>query len=82
LPEPFGPTTQVMPGSRRIDVAEAKDLKPRRVRDLRYMRPSSSRLSLTFGAGVNAVQVPTNGPPAPYRESPVYAGNDASWKFR
>lgn len=28
LPEPFGPTTQVIPGSRRSVVAEAKDLKP------------------------------------------------------
>src|SRR6266478_6500262 len=36
LPEPFGPTTQVMPGSRRRVVAEAKDLKPRRVRVFRY----------------------------------------------
>src|SRR5258707_15680243 len=36
LPEPFGPTTQVMPVSRRSDVADAKDLKPRRVRLLRY----------------------------------------------
>src|SRR5690349_21149076 len=32
LPEPLGPTTQVMPGSKRRAVAEAKDLKPRRVR--------------------------------------------------
>src|SRR5579862_1793880 len=32
LPEPFGPTTQVMPGSKRSVVAEAKDLKPRSVR--------------------------------------------------
>src|SRR5437868_1129728 len=32
LPEPLGPTTQVMPGSKRSAVAEAKDLKPRRVR--------------------------------------------------
>src|SRR5215469_14175623 len=39
LPEPFGPTTQVMPGSRRRVVAEANDLKPRSVRDFRYMRP-------------------------------------------
>src|SRR5579859_6649350 len=39
LPDPFGPTTQVMPGSRRSVVAEAKDLKPRRVRDFRYTRP-------------------------------------------
>ena len=36
LPEPFGPTTQVMPGSRRSVVAEANDLKPRRVRLFRY----------------------------------------------
>lgn len=32
LPEPFGPTTQVMPGSKRNVVAEAKDLKPLSVR--------------------------------------------------
>ena len=32
LPEPFGPTTAVMPGSNRSVVAEAKDLKPRSVR--------------------------------------------------
>src|SRR5436309_12216749 len=36
LPEPLGPTTQVIPGSRRSVVAEAKDLKPRRVRVFRY----------------------------------------------
>ncbi|GAA1631252.1 hypothetical protein GCM10009828_068830 [Actinoplanes couchii] len=44
LPEPFGPTTQVMPGSSRNVVAEAKDLKPLTVRllrctDLRVGRP-------------------------------------------
>src|ERR1700744_5053917 len=39
LPEPFGPTTQVIPGSRRSVVAEANDLKPRSVRDFRYTRP-------------------------------------------
>src|ERR1700722_1578361 len=38
LPEPFGPTTQVMPGSRRRVVAEANDLNPRSVRLLRYTR--------------------------------------------
>src|ERR1700710_3343815 len=36
LPEPLGPTTQVIPGSRRRVVADAKDLKPRIVRLLRY----------------------------------------------
>ncbi len=35
LPEPFGPTTAVMPGSKRSVVVEAKDLKPRSVNDLR-----------------------------------------------
>ena len=37
LPEPFGPTTQVIPVSRRSEVADANDLKPRRVRLLRYI---------------------------------------------
>src|ERR1051325_7694566 len=35
LPEPFGPTTQVIPGSSFNVVAEAKDLKPFTVRLLR-----------------------------------------------
>src|ERR1700753_3580212 len=43
LPDPFGPTTQVMPGSRRRVVAEAKDLKPRTVRDFRYTRSPPPR---------------------------------------
>ncbi len=38
LPDPFGPTTQVMPGSKRSVVAEAKDLKPRRVSVFTYTR--------------------------------------------
>src|SRR5687768_15346118 len=42
LPEPLGPTMQVMPGSRRNEVAEAKDLKPFRVRLLTYMPWRSS----------------------------------------
>ena len=32
LPEPLGPTTQVIPGSSRSVVADAKDLKPLTVR--------------------------------------------------
>src|ERR1700733_13805224 len=39
LPDPLGPTTQVMPGSRRSVVADANDLKPRRGRDFRYTCP-------------------------------------------
>ena len=38
LPDPFGPTTQVMPGSNASVVAEANDLNPRRVSDFRCMR--------------------------------------------
>src|SRR5450759_5066564 len=36
LPEPFGPTMQVIPVSSRSEVADANDLKPLRVRLLRY----------------------------------------------
>src|SRR3954451_19503322 len=42
LPEPLGPTTQVMPGSRRSVVADAKDLNPRMVRVLRCTDLNSS----------------------------------------
>src|SRR5215475_7839278 len=42
LPDPFGPTTHVMPGSNRRVVAEAKDLNPRRVRVFRYTCELSS----------------------------------------
>src|SRR5215470_17495049 len=38
LPDPFGPTTQVIPGSNRSEVAAAKDLNPRRVRLFTYTR--------------------------------------------
>src|SRR3954464_9558915 len=38
LPEPLGPTTAVMPGSKRSVVEDAKDLKPRRVRLFKYKR--------------------------------------------
>ena len=43
LPEPLGPTTQVMPGSKRKVVADAKDLNPLRVRLFRCTRENSSR---------------------------------------
>src|ERR1700733_12577888 len=48
LPDPLGPTTQVMPVSRRSVVAEANDLKPRRVRDFRYTRPLLPRNRLAM----------------------------------
>src|SRR3990170_8345440 len=43
LPDPLGPTTHVMPGSKWKVVADAKDLKPLRVRLFRCTRGISSR---------------------------------------
>src|ERR1700749_4319498 len=59
LPEPFGPTTQVMPGSRRRVVAEAKDLKPRRVRLFRYKSapPFAPRTLQARGVIISELQV-------------------------
>ena len=37
LPEPLGPTMAVMPGSMDSTLRSAKDLKPFRTRDFRYM---------------------------------------------
>src|SRR5690606_10795426 len=51
LPEPLGPTMQVMPGSRRMVVAEANDLNPLRVRLLTYTRAGFYR-SATLVVGV------------------------------
>src|SRR5215467_11332930 len=57
LPDPFGPTTQVIPGSNRSDVVEAKDLNPRRVRLFTYTRGlslpvwSRPRPALSWPAG-------------------------------
>src|SRR5580692_7325939 len=45
LPEPLGPTTQVMPGSSLSEVADAKDLKPRKVRLFRYICPPLFRFT-------------------------------------
>src|SRR5947208_14461198 len=50
LPEPFGPTTDVMPGSKRRVVADAKDLKPRSVSDLRCTELLDQRMSARLGA--------------------------------
>ena len=41
LPEPFGPTTTVTPGSISMTVESAKDLKPLRVRDFRNTAKST-----------------------------------------
>src|SRR5436305_13923474 len=56
LPDPFGPTTQVMPGSSRNVVAEANDLKPRNVRVFRYTCPHLPRICRTELPGLPAPQ--------------------------
>src|SRR6478752_2672317 len=65
LPEPFGPTTAVMPGSRRSVVDDANDLNPFMVRDFRctVLGPSRSR---DAGASPVLVTVP--------------AGSDRAWE--
>src|ERR1700761_590812 len=49
LPEPLGPTTAVMPGSKRRVVGEAKDLKPFSVRLLRYTASQTTAQIARFG---------------------------------
>src|SRR5690348_15062980 len=58
LPEPFGPTTAVTPGSKAKVVGCANDLKPLRVRLLRYT-PTSIRFVVApvYGTGMDAVAV-------------------------
>src|SRR4051794_1689436 len=71
LPEPFGPTTQVMPGSSRSVVAEAKDLNPFTVRLLRCtdLRGSGDECCLagypqsTFPAAYAALGAPAGAEP-------------------
>src|SRR5215470_5000213 len=46
LPDPLGPTTQVIPGSKRRVVAEANDLNPRKVRLFRYTACSPHPIAL------------------------------------
>ncbi len=78
LPEPFGPTTHVMPGSKRRVVADAKDLKPFIVKLFRCTRcrpfahrlrcvrsDDATRADLTHvGAGAPAWQDSRPRPPA------------------
>src|SRR3712207_170313 len=64
FPEPLGPTTAVIPGSRRRVVADAKDLKPFRVRLERNRAPSSSPLAgsgRASGRGHRRLRSPLSG---------------------
>src|SRR6476646_244830 len=77
LPEPLGPTMQVMPGSSWSVVDEAKDLKPRRVRLFRYnVAPSSMSTGATTGGTAGAAgadgEVQRR---SPYPGSPRFQGN-------
>src|SRR5258708_9611359 len=65
FPDPFGPTTQVIPRSNRSEVAEANDLNPRRVSAFRYTRRLSS-------SGDHAARRPRR-PLAARRQQPLAA---------
>src|SRR3984885_12493699 len=54
LPDPLGPTTQVIPRSNRSVVAEANDLNPRRVSAFRYTWQLSSSSGRPVRASVRA----------------------------
>src|ERR1700758_3924100 len=67
LPEPFGPTTVVIPGSKRRVVADANDLKPRSVNDLRCTDDEPTALLRRHrdgGAGVGQVKLQIRREPA------------------
>ena len=69
LPEPLGPTTQVIPGSSWSVVEEAKDLNPLRVRLFRYtVLPRKWATAWALTRGKLSVDNPTCGAP-PDRES-------------
>src|SRR6195952_734096 len=65
LPEPLGPTMQVMPGSSCRVVEEAKDLNPLSVRLLRYISlllgPLGVRRAHVSGADADPVREPQRG---------------------
>src|SRR5580692_9768777 len=78
LPEPLGPTMQVMPGSNLSVVAEANDLNPRRVRVFRY---TCGLLPSHWPLGHGACHGGRPPSPAPYREralTPRIQGRDRS----
>src|SRR3954452_12895738 len=60
LPEPLGPTMQVMPGSSWSVVAEANDLKPRSVKLLRYTGLLSESWPADDGAGYDQRPAPVS----------------------
>src|SRR3989337_2968122 len=68
LPEPLGPTTQVIPGSSFNVVAEAKDLKPLTVRLLRCTRLRGLVLSVWRWGNRLPAQ-----PLGPYSDTPTQA---------
>src|SRR5581483_5684701 len=87
FPEPFGPTTQVIPGSKRRVVAEANDLKPRRVMLFRYTSvgvlagPGGKAYPLSVpgrgdGSG-RAVRIPGKVVPVPRADGPGKRRRDA-----
>src|SRR5215469_10611466 len=74
LPDPFGPTTQVMPGSRRKVVAEANDLNPRSVRFFRYTRRPPPRGLMRFRAPYRVTAPGTGRPGDNNEEGRPYLG--------
>src|SRR5690349_23148418 len=70
LPEPLGPTTQVIPGSSWSVVEEAKDLNPLRVRLFRYNGAPSQMANNGADAGEAQRLHPSGAPPSDRESRP------------
>src|SRR5690242_13098481 len=82
LPEPFGPTMQVMPGSSCSVVEDAKDLNPLRVRLFRYnagLLTTVEHGTAEQGWNVGKLSGPHPTCPAPRARGPGQTWSSASW---
>ena len=84
LPDPLGPTMTVMPGSTSITVLSAKDLKPRRLSDVRNtwtpspgVRTGDERHGMDRGKCAQPTHLPRRGP-APASHTRRRAGGPAA----
>src|SRR5918998_5187894 len=64
FPEPLGPTMTVIPGSKSRVVFSANDLNPRRVNDLRNIRPADASTGIRRSRGCRIGLANGSGPPA------------------
>src|ERR1700739_2098689 len=79
LPEPLGPTTAVIPGSKRRVVGDAKDLKPFSVRLLRYTA-SQTTAQIARVAATEGCRRARNTPGRPQPDALATAGTSVTMR--